>query len=477
MIAGYQYVTTNPLENRQSYTYSQYHGQSFIDAWLAVRQRFIFLGSKIDTYNRALIVAGLESDFCESLNAGSVIVTERVLEKLLNVPIDKANREYIDFFIQRFEVSKRLFDEYEITHTRPKSSGSYRNAENYLLLAEVLAQYFRVKNYLPALNAYLKILDSLTGLCNQLTELQKVRLSELVCSELQFVESVVSDFSRTAGSLQSDLNNSQKFNERNKQCFDLSHVTFIAADTVRTRAYALACKKAGIRFDSIIFLKSTKPKWGQANQLPAFEQPLTCGAFAADLNINLQDLLESISINVIHTTTDTINCVEVAQSIQEQSSSFIVFSGYGGEIVDVRLLAPNTPMLHIHSGYLPHFRGSTTVYYSILEENSCGASAIILEPAIDEGVILHKKQFTLPAKHEEIDYYYDSFIRADVLVETLTKLRTNAGNIDIESQKPENGVSYFVIHPVLKHLSIMKVQGVYPQLVCPKVENTCKDDD
>lgn len=456
MNTRYEFITDAPLENRQSYTYTQYLGQPFLNDWQCSRERVI-QRSLDQSYSNATKIA---ADSVGEFKAGDVVKTKSCLELLLSARSASEYRKWLDFFIQRFEVSKRLFEQYELTESRPKSIGSYADHELYLLFAELLVQRASSELYFPAVNALLKVVDTLLGLEPKLNESERSRLSAVVSCEIEVVRRIADKRFSFSDSM---LGHSQPAEiAKTLQKFDLTHTTFIAADTVRTRAYALALKNVGYRFHSVIFLKATKPKWGQATQLPALAKPIECGAFSADLNVNLEQILNQISENVIEVTTDTINCVDVKELISELSSTFIVFSGYGGEIVDVRGLAPDTPMLHIHSGYLPHFRGSTTVYYSILEDNSCGASAIILEPKIDEGVILHKKQFTVPAAGEEIDYYYDSFIRADVLVETLQTLSSSAGEIEVEPQHPDHGISYYIIHPVLKHLSIMKVNGIVP---------------
>jgi methionyl-tRNA formyltransferase len=456
----YHYITESPLENRQSYTYTNYHGQEFLDSWLNERK------------NRWSNAVGQKSKLNESfselnfhvpaLEAGAVVDTDSVLLFLKGAENLHDLKPLYDFFIQRFEVSKRLFDAYEITSSRPKSKGNYNVSERYVLFAEALVNYLATHSYLPALNALLKVMDTLCGLYSGLELAQKHRISMLSALEKRYVSTLADNFS---GTLLVEGNSEKTLSSDSESVrYDLSKNVFIAADTVRTRAYALALKNAGIRFSAVIFLKSTKPKWGQANTQPNQNKYLSCGAFASDLNVALPDLLADISDEVEEITTDTINCDAVKTAIEKLQATFIVFSGYGGEIVDVRGLAASVPMLHIHSGYLPDYRGSTTVYYSILDGKACGASAIILEPAIDEGVILHKKEFSLPAQNEDIDYYYDSFIRADVLFETLHKIQQGNGKVEVEPQVPESGDSYYIIHPVLKHLAIMKVKGITPKL-------------
>ena len=75
--------------------------------------------------------------------------------------------------------------------------------------------------------------------------------------------------------------------------------------------------------------------------------------------------------------------------------------------------------LHVHGGFLPDYKGSTTNYYSLLAEGSVGATAIFLTVEIDSGPILNRCKFPVPPDTLEIDHIYDSAARAKVLIQTL----------------------------------------------------------
>jgi methionyl-tRNA formyltransferase len=110
-------------------------------------------------------------------------------------------------------------------------------------------------------------------------------------------------------------------------------------------------------------------------------------------------------------------------------------------------------ILHVHGGFLPDYKGSTTNYYSILKENYIGASSIFLTPEIDSGPIILRKKFNVPDKRFEIDHFYDSAARARVLVESLKFLLDN-GVVKENFNKDSKGQVYYIIHPVLKAISI-----------------------
>ena len=113
------------------------------------------------------------------------------------------------------------------------------------------------------------------------------------------------------------------------------------------------------------------------------------------------------------------------------------------------------PFLHLHSGILPTFRGSTTIYYSLLKTAQCGVSAILLSSQIDAGNIIKYKNYSPPDGNCNLDYEYDTAIRADLLVDVMLKYYKNNFKIKSEKQKINSGETYYVIHPLLKHLAIL----------------------
>ena len=131
-----------------------------------------------------------------------------------------------------------------------------------------------------------------------------------------------------------------------------------------------------------------------------------------------------------------------------------IYSGYGGEILGKEILSLEKKFLHVHGGYLPQFKGSTTFYYSILQENSVGYSAIFMSEKIDSGQILLRRKFPIPTNSIDFDHTEDPKMRADMLIEVLLRfIETKKWNeVDIPSIKTPY---YYIIHPVLKNLAIV----------------------
>ena len=92
-----------------------------------------------------------------------------------------------------------------------------------------------------------------------------------------------------------------------------------------------------------------------------------------------------------------------------------VYSGFGGIIVKEIILELGLNLLHIHGGYLPEFKGSTTNYFSILSEKSIGASAIFLSKDLDSGPMIARLKTPEPKHKIYLDHIYDSAVSENAI--------------------------------------------------------------
>lgn len=177
-----------------------------------------------------------------------------------------------------------------------------------------------------------------------------------------------------------------------------------------------------------------------------------------DFKESIEETCKKFRLHCVITEDVDIHSNENISTISSMPGDFIVYSGYGGVILKNSLLDCGKKFIHVHPGLLPQFRGSTTIYYSILKEQSCGASAIILNSQIDYGTVLGARSFPIPDDGEIIDYYYDPYIRSLLLVDVMkTIVQTGIQNPIVQGQDDEN--TYFIIHPVLKHLAILSCKN------------------
>lgn len=88
---------------------------------------------------------------------------------------------------------------------------------------------------------------------------------------------------------------------------------------------------------------------------------------------------------------------------------------------------------------------------------NAGVSAILLSPGIDTGDVLWQETYPLPPAGMNIDYSYDGIIRADTLTRVLTHYQTHGRLPHRYQQNEAEGDTYYVVHPVIKTLSILGV--------------------
>lgn len=233
--------------------------------------------------------------------------------------------------------------------------------------------------------------------------------------------------------------------------------SFIATDTIRTKSYLQLLNAEGLRPNTIIYLKrdgvssmGIEPCNTNLNEDLEWSIKNWGGRF--DCNLPIEDTIKQLGCQKIVSPSCDINDPSVISIIKSLGDDLIVYSGYGGVILRGDVLNCGKYFLHIHGGLLPSYKGSTTSYYSILKENLFATSGIYMDANIDMGPIISRKIFITPLNKMNIDYYYDPLSRALHLVEILKKV-SEINTIPINAE--DCFFPYYVIHPVLKHISIL----------------------
>lgn len=446
----YPYTQGDLLAHPQTYQYSDYLGASFLEAWKKNRNTArAALGGPVSP----------PPPKTESLSAGTL---EWHLETLLSgIVIGNMNQQefqrLVHDWIKKFEVRKQFFAAYgpslKPTSQRPAPT------RLYLRYAEVMAAAYEAGSGLPGLNVLLKVLDTLISCGHTLSADESGRLTSLILRERAFVEALAA---RPGASLPPEATNireedSISLNMPAPKKLRLDDVVFLAADTPRSKAYAQAMARRNIIVKAGVLFSSSGG--GQAGQKAAPPAGHWSGAPfpLPDFSLPLKESLARVCRQVCDVSASHVNDPAILQTLLDYSPHMVIYSGYGSQIVGETLLSSGMEFLHVHAGWLPKFRGSTTTYYHLLSTGACGASAILLRNQLDGGPILAKKWFPRPPANLDIDYIYDSAIRADLLVDVLCKRAENK-TPPIPEVQPEQGVMYYIIHPVLKHLARLSCQ-------------------
>lgn len=172
---GYPYAEGDRLEERNTYFYSPYGGAAFLAAWRE---------------NRAAALDELGAPAAEppppaaSDEPGS---GEALLESLHAQLRDGAvDRRRLDLLLQRFEVGKRLYLQYN-DELRPLDRDAFRDLDLYLRFAELLDLLYERQGDLSRLNALMKALDILVSLRADLNGARRGRLARLLEREGRWV--------------------------------------------------------------------------------------------------------------------------------------------------------------------------------------------------------------------------------------------------------------------------------------------------
>ena len=233
-------------------------------------------------------------------------------------------------------------------------------------------------------------------------------------------------------------------------------VVMLAADTARTSAYAQALAQADIRISGAALVVPDAQRWGQTSSPPTCDVSSE-GLFLPDVAVPAIDACRVICerVDVLH--TNSINDAACVQWLNKEAADLVIFSGFGGELVRNEVLGVGAPLLHMHAGWLPDYRGSTTAYYSLLRDGDIGVSAITLTAEIDSGPIVARKKFAPPPLGVDLDYCYDSAVRADLLVQVVRGY-LEKGELDrLEIEDGAQSCDYYIIHPLLKHIALGRI--------------------
>lgn len=236
----------------------------------------------------------------------------------------------------------------------------------------------------------------------------------------------------------------------------LSDVGMLAVESNRTRLYLQQMIKHQLLPSMVLLMEDPTKKTpeGIAVEHSLHRQSVVHGEDEFSLTLSVRKYLETNHIPYHVLPWIDPNNPEVIQAVVDCPPSILIYSGPGGAILRRGILSTGKNFLHVHPGYLPGFGGSTTIYYSLLKENVCGASAFFMTDTIDAGPIILREIYPPPADRTTIDLWYDPFIRSDLLIKVLKDYVKN-GNMESRSQPENSGETYFIIHPVLKHIAIL----------------------
>jgi len=433
---SYPYASGDLLEDRNTYFYTPFGGWDFLHTWR--RQR-----------TAALAACDADRDIPgDTEDSAPVVQTLRRLKAAMEAsPPLAADRAALDRILQRFEVSKRLHDDYT-TAWKPLDPARYHGLERYLLLAEALSQAADSTADLRYINGLLKCVDTLTsdGMMPIACQSSGARLRTVLEQERTLVDQIAARASTAPEPIIPLI----PLKPRTTPIV-LRGIVLAAAPTARSQAYSQALVASGLHPEFVLLLGDHRIK------SPGASLPLRYwkGIPLVDLNESIPATCRRAGIPTHALQASSINDAPALEALRRLRPDTLIYSGAGGQIVSSEALNLGTRFLHMHAGHIPNYRGSTTIYYALLNGVSPAVTAIFLDAQIDTGGILALRSYPAPDRSIDIDRVYDASIRADTLVRLLREYATMGSFAPPHPQKQGEGATYFVIHPVLKHLAIL----------------------
>ena len=213
----------------------------------------------------------------------------------------------------------------------------------------------------------------------------------------------------------------------------------------RSKAYIQKILENNLKLDHIIFMNDNKIEKKYSDDIVD-----TSKKFGFDISKPVINTLSENKIDFKEFSFVDINNHELKKYIDSISVDNLIFSG--GGILKDEILSSNVNFIHFHPGITPEYRGSTCFYYSILNQNHAGVTAFFMDKTLDTGDIIFQKKFEKPS-HPYLDEIFDPYIRSETLIEVIKTNRLSSSNFI--KQDVTSGETYYIIHPVLKHISIL----------------------
>ena len=155
----------------------------------------------------------------------------------------------------------------------------------------------------------------------------------------------------------------------------LDDTLFIGARTLRTRAYAQAMARAGIAPSVFIRLSGSEPTWN-GPKIVEGEIGAHNTSYCFKPGVAAVSTFTELGADTVDASDSDVNSESFVSLLREFPQGVAIYSGSGGVILREKLLGCGKLFLHIHGGYVPDYRGSTTFYYSILSGDRMGATAL-----------------------------------------------------------------------------------------------------
>lgn len=176
----YPYSQGNRLEERNTYFYSQYQGMAFFPVWQASRQAAL---AQLPPAHPVPLPLATELD--QNFQDTAALLAD-LRHSAAAIPEKRYQAECL---LQRFEVSKRLYRQYDHNFKAIMDSG-YEDLDIYLQFAALCLHQASQPSALPFLNGLLKVIDTLISIQQHLSSIQGAQLAWLIAAEYDWIRHI-----------------------------------------------------------------------------------------------------------------------------------------------------------------------------------------------------------------------------------------------------------------------------------------------
>lgn len=186
---SYDYAEGNLLDERNTYFYTRFHGEPFVEAWRSNRRQAL---SDLPTATQPPPSQASPSQACDLMGD-----TDALLEVAFALAGQSCESPLLESLLKKFEVTKRIHCAYD-DQLRAVDKQAYRDLSLYVRLAEVFECRCATDGDVRFLNVLLKVMDVLVAHRAELTEVLAARLAWLVEREAQHFDNLWKSLERAA---------------------------------------------------------------------------------------------------------------------------------------------------------------------------------------------------------------------------------------------------------------------------------------
>lgn len=430
-MSGYEYTAEDRVAAPHRYRFSPW-GDELLDAWRADRAESLAqLGEPAMGIVDAVSLLDCRCQSAELLSG--------LAFPLLDGPSPRALAR-LPRWIHKWEVAKRLVTRYDRDLRR--ASENDREPAPYLLLAIACLAGVRHGAGLPALNAALKICDTVCSIQASLKlPEERTALIWIIRTEGEHVARLLAGEALSGAGATSEGEPPAPDRREDPAAAPLPDLAMLLLHNRRSQAYLQALLTADLIPGRFVLLDPGGAR-SYAARGPASDR--------FDASEEVTATLERHGLPWTTVPTADANDPAVLEAVAALDSGVVVYCG--GGILREPLLSLGKRFIHVHPGTLPRYRGSTCFYYQLIEEGRCAATAFVMDTGLDTGAVLAHQTFVPPAG-EDLDEIFDPWMRSQVLVDAVGALGRD-GELRPSPQPAGEERTFYVIHPVLKTVAL-----------------------